>query len=80
MSVHHDGDVPASQPSQQPHPYYPTDVLIPHFRANDTDLPIVLAAFGGIVGLVVVGAAWIASRATARGLDRFAICWFALCA
>ncbi|KAL2752752.1 hypothetical protein ACRALDRAFT_1077888 [Sodiomyces alcalophilus JCM 7366] len=78
MSLY-DSDVPASQQSQQQHPYYPIDVPMPHFRANETDLPIVLAAFGGIVGAVVVGAAWVASRATVKGLDRFAVCWFALC-
>ncbi|ROT35928.1 hypothetical protein SODALDRAFT_54514 [Sodiomyces alkalinus F11] len=78
MPFHHHSDVPPSQQSQPQHPYYPIDVPISHFRANETDLPLVLAAFGGIVGVVVIGAAWIARRTKVRGLDRFAVCWFAL--
>lgn len=62
------------------HPYYPVDVPIPQFRANETDLIVVLASFGGIAGAVVVSS-WIAAGrgATKTALDRFAVCWFALC-
>lgn len=63
------------------HPYYPQDALIPGYSPNSTPLPVILASFGGIIGVVVLGCVRLAkwySPALKRA-DQLTIGWFALC-
>ncbi|EEY20693.1 EBDP2 [Verticillium alfalfae VaMs.102] len=62
------------------HPYYPLGILIPHYAANETPLPQVLVPFVAVL-LLPIPIAFVTSRLikpSLGGLDRFAVCWFAL--
>ncbi|EGY14703.1 EBDP2 protein [Verticillium dahliae VdLs.17] len=62
------------------HPYYPLGIPIPHYAANETPLPRVLVPFVAVL-LLPIPIAFVTSRLikpSLGGLDRFAVCWFAL--
>ncbi|KAI0392181.1 Emopamil-binding protein [Xylariaceae sp. FL0594] len=59
------------------HPYYPPDAIIPGYAANETPLPVLLAAFGGTLGFAVLGAAFVVARNNKCGGSALALfCWF----
>jgi cholestenol Delta-isomerase len=64
--------------SEPTHPYYPLGVSIPAYAANDTPVPVLLAAFGGTLGFTILGAAFVARKynpgLSGSGLALF--CWF----
>ncbi|KAK4157126.1 Emopamil-binding protein [Chaetomidium leptoderma] len=65
----------------QGHPYFPQDALIPGYAPNSTPLPVILGAFGGIIGAFVLSCVTLAkwySPALKRA-DQLTISWFALC-
>ncbi len=67
--------------SGNPHPYFPPDAVIPGYAPNTTPLPVILAAFGGLIGAFVSGSVALARRYN-PGLKRpeqLTIAWFALC-
>lgn len=67
---------------QQQHPYFPRDAAIPHYVPNSTALPVILGAFGALVGAFALGSVALARRhnpALKKG-DQLAVGWFALCA
>ncbi|XP_002738369.1 3-beta-hydroxysteroid-Delta(8),Delta(7)-isomerase-like [Saccoglossus kowalevskii] len=65
------------------HPYYPRDLLIPHFKANElSQVQLLITVFGTFA--VVFIATWLYSGTLKRRLpisisQRLVICWFALC-
>ncbi len=74
------GGAPRST-EQTRHPYCPRQVPIPGFHANVTPLPVLLASFGGILGIFVACSLVLARRAN-RALtvgDQLLVCWFSLC-
>jgi cholestenol Delta-isomerase len=70
-----------SQPSTASHPYYPLGIDIPHYVANDTPVPILLASLAGMLGSVLLAARTLALRFN-PGLTMgqlLVVCWFVLC-
>ncbi|TPX10851.1 uncharacterized protein E0L32_008240 [Thyridium curvatum] len=71
-------NVPPAVPS---HPYYPPGVPMSNYQANVTPLPVVLASFGGLIGVTVVSAL-LGARKMNNSLgatDQLLFCWFILC-
>ncbi|KAL7923501.1 Emopamil-binding protein [Trichoderma austrokoningii] len=67
---------------QMQQPYYPLGVSIPNYIPNDCPLIHSLAAFGALIGAVIVSALLLTGSGTrrhVRPIDRFAASWFALC-
>ncbi|KAL2271575.1 hypothetical protein VTJ83DRAFT_946 [Remersonia thermophila] len=67
------------------HPYFPRTAAIQGYVPNAWPLPVILGAFGGLIGAFVLGwlalAAWLSSGSK-PGLsraDRAAVAWFSLC-
>ncbi|KAK9414171.1 putative Emopamil binding protein-domain-containing protein [Seiridium unicorne] len=70
-----------AEPSGVTHPYYPLDVEIPHYVANTTPVPVLLAALAGMLGSVLLATSTLALRFN-PGLTRgelVVFCWFVLC-
>jgi cholestenol Delta-isomerase len=68
------------------HPYYPLEIVVPGYVANETPLPILAAAFAGLLGSVIGAALLLSRRSRANGnMNRLEvgehalICWFVLC-
>jgi len=63
------------------HPYYPQHVRIANFEPNLTPIPLLLGAFGSILGIVVFTALAVAKRTTSglRTGNQAVFCWFVLC-
>ncbi|KAI1816749.1 Emopamil-binding protein [Poronia punctata] len=60
------------------HPYHPPDVDIPGFAANEKSVPALLVTFGGTLGFIVLGAAFLArkfNRQLSNG-ELALFCWF----
>jgi cholestenol delta-isomerase len=62
------------------HPYYPPNAPILGWTPNSTPLSVTLFMFAAAVGSVIVGTYLVAASRRLGTLDRFAACWFALCA
>jgi len=45
------------------HPFYPVDVKLEDYLANDRSVPLMLAAFAGL-NAVVLGLTWVVCKAT----------------
>jgi cholestenol delta-isomerase len=63
------------------HPYYPVDVEIPGYLANEWSLTTLLAVFGSACAFVLASA-WLVARAAQPDLSRsevLTVLWFALC-
>jgi cholestenol Delta-isomerase len=63
------------------HPYYPLGLLIPDYQENALPVPVLLAALGGMLSVVLLFGSTIASRTNPRltSSDLAVICWFVLC-
>ena len=65
------------------HPYYPRDLVLPHYVPNDKSLLEILGVFFGIVAVFLVGT-WLYTGSVKylknSALDRLKICWFVSCA
>lgn len=63
------------------HPYFPQDAVVPGYAPNNTPLPVILAAFGAIVGAFVLGSVTLAkwSNPALKRAEQLTIGWFALC-
>jgi cholestenol delta-isomerase len=68
--------------SPQGHPYFPQDAIIPGYAPNTTPLLNILAAFGGIIGVFVLGSVTLATwySPALKRADQLTVAWFALCA
>ncbi|XP_061428785.1 3-beta-hydroxysteroid-Delta(8),Delta(7)-isomerase-like [Lethenteron reissneri] len=69
-------------PSAPRHPYWPRDLVIPGYVANDTATSTVLA-FLFVTSGVLVAATWLyagSSRHRLSSMRRLVCCWFAVCA
>ncbi|GAB1320433.1 hypothetical protein MFIFM68171_10643 [Madurella fahalii] len=65
----------------QGHPYYPQDSVIPGYAPNSTPIPVIIGAFGGIVGVFTLACVSLA-KWYSPGLKRaeqLTIGWFTLC-
>lgn len=62
------------------HPYWPRDLLIPNYVANDRSMSEILAFLFSVSGVFLL-ATWLITGATGRlgAWRRLAICWFAVC-
>ncbi|EAQ91049.1 hypothetical protein CHGG_02984 [Chaetomium globosum CBS 148.51] len=67
--------------SPQGHPYFPQDAIIPGYAPNSTPLLGILAAFGGIIGVFVLGCVALATwySPALKRADQLTVAWFALC-
>ncbi|KAK3302221.1 Emopamil-binding protein [Chaetomium strumarium] len=65
----------------QGHPYFPQDAVIPGYVLNTTGLPLILSAFGAVVGVFVLGCIALSKQynPTLRRADQLTVGWFALC-
>lgn len=62
------------------HPYWPRDLLIPNYVANDRSMSEILAFLFSVSGVFLL-VTWLITGATGRlgTWRRLAICWFAVC-
>ena len=65
-----------------PHPYFPRDLILPHYVANDKPLVELLGIFFGLVAVFLFGT-WLYTG-TVKHLQnsamlRLKICWFMSC-
>lgn len=67
--------------SEPVHPYYPQGVDIPNYTPNASSVTELVVRFGGILGIPVLTAVWIATRFSRklRLSDKFILGWFVLC-
>lgn len=63
------------------HPYFPTDILLDGYVANELSVPAVLAIFSAATTAVLVTAALVVrqSRPSISAADLFTTLWFILC-
>ncbi|ROV95054.1 hypothetical protein VPNG_09478 [Cytospora leucostoma] len=52
--------------SVQAHSYYPRDAYIPDYVANVSSVPQLMASFGGLLGITISTALWVATRFNPR--------------
>lgn len=62
------------------HPYWPRDLRIPNYVANDRSMSEILAFLFSVSGVFLL-VTWLITGATGRlgTWRRLAICWFAVC-
>ncbi|KAK4137826.1 Emopamil-binding protein [Trichocladium antarcticum] len=67
--------------SGQGHPYFPTNAVIANYTPNSTPIPVILVAFGAIIGAFVLGCTALARwhNPTLKHGEQLTIGWFALC-
>lgn len=65
----------------QPHPYFPPDAAVPGYTPNETPLLLILASFGGLIGVFVFGSVTLAKwySPKLKRADQLVVAWFALC-
>jgi cholestenol delta-isomerase len=63
------------------HPYYPLEVEIASYLANEWSVPVLLGAFGGVCGAILLATLFIVNKVhpNLRTADKAAIWWFVLC-
>lgn len=63
------------------HPYYPLEVQIASLLANEWSVPVLLAAFAGVCGTVLLLAMTIVNKHSPqlRTIEKATIMWFVLC-
>ncbi len=63
------------------HPYYPLEVEIASYLANEWSVPVLLGAFGGVCATILFATLFIVNKVhpNLRGSDKAAIWWFVLC-
>ena len=59
------------------HPYYPKDIILPHYKPNVSSTAEVLAVFFVVIGIVLL-VTWKFSSRLKTG-ERLKICWFVMC-
>lgn len=59
------------------HPYFPRDIVLPHYKPNANSTAEILAIFFGVAGLVILSTWRLTSRQSTG--DRVKICWFVVC-
>ncbi|XP_066566062.1 3-beta-hydroxysteroid-Delta(8),Delta(7)-isomerase [Amia ocellicauda] len=62
------------------HPYWPRELSIPGYRANDRSMPEILAFLFSVSGILLAGTWLWTGRSSCLGSGRrLALCWFAVC-
>jgi cholestenol Delta-isomerase len=63
------------------HPYYPIEVEIASYLANEWSVPVLLAAFSGVCATVLLTAQIVVDRVhpNLRAVEKATIWWFILC-
>jgi cholestenol delta-isomerase len=63
------------------HPYYPIEVEIASYLANEWSVPVLLAAFGGVCATVLLIAQIVVDKLhpNLRTSEKITIWWFILC-
>lgn len=59
------------------HPYFPRDIVLPHYKPNESSTAEILGVFFGVAGLVTLLTWRFTCRQTTG--DRIKICWFVVC-
>lgn len=64
------------------HPYYPLEVEIASYLANEWSVPILLSLFAGLCALILFGTVWMVNRSHKKlpAREKAAIWWLVLCA
>jgi H+/Cl- antiporter ClcA len=64
------------------HPYYPLEVEIASYLANEWSVPILLSMFAGLCGMIFVGTVCVVDRVHKKlpATEKAAVWWFVLCA
>jgi hypothetical protein len=62
-------------------PYFPLDVSIPGYQANESPLWLIATAFISMISITIGASVALAKSAnpTLRRADALAICWFVMC-
>lgn len=63
------------------HPYYPLEVEIASYLANEWSVPILLSMFAILCGLILVGTVCLVDKVHKRlpATEKAAVWWFVLC-
>jgi cholestenol Delta-isomerase len=63
------------------HPYYPLEVEIASYLANEWSVPVLLGAFAGVCATVLLATLLTVNKVhpNLRGPEKAAIWWFVLC-
>lgn len=70
----------ASTSKKLPHPFWPRDLVIPSYVANDRSMSEILVFLFSVSGVFLL-VTWLITGITGKlsTLRRLAICWFAVC-
>jgi cholestenol Delta-isomerase len=63
------------------HPYYPLEVEIASYLANEWSVPVLLGTFAGVCSAVLITTLLIVNKVhpNLKGTEKAAIWWFVLC-
>jgi cholestenol delta-isomerase len=63
------------------HPYYPLEVEIASYLANEWSVPVLLGTFAGVCSTVLLATLLIVNKVhpNLKGTEKAAIWWFVLC-